>query len=243
MAAVLAGGDTALASHRAAAQLWELEGINDGIIEISAKAGRRIRGAVTHRRGSRDDPHAVLVSAVPTTGVERTLIDLAAVVGPHRTGIALDDALRRGRTSLRDLHTEIAKYRNRAGLRTLRRLLTERDPSFERAESALESAFLRLIGRHDLPNPIAQFTVRGPDDRKARLDFAYPSVLLGVELDGYRWHSGMERWKNDLRRENHLKLMGWTVLRFTWEDVHDRPESVSAQLREALDLSGFKLSR
>jgi very-short-patch-repair endonuclease len=68
----------------------------------------------------------------------------------------------------------------------------------------------------------------------ARLDFAYPSHRVAVETDGYRWHGSVERWRRDLRRENRLKLLGWTVLRFSWEDVQDRAELVSSQIRAAL---------
>ncbi|MGH2684207.1 MAG: endonuclease domain-containing protein [Actinomycetota bacterium] len=67
-----------------------------------------------------------------------------------------------------------------------------------------------------------------------RLDFAYPPSRIGIEADGYRWHGGRERWVRDVRRENRLKLLGWTLLRFTWEDVRDRPELLASQVRAAL---------
>jgi len=67
----------------------------------------------------------------------------------------------------------------------------------------------------------------------ARLDFAYPDMRLGIEADGFKHHGGHERWAEDLRRENRLKLLGWTLLRFSWWDVHERPELVASQVRSA----------
>jgi very-short-patch-repair endonuclease len=57
-------------------------------------------------------------------------------------------------------------------------------------------------------------------------------------VDGYRWHAGREQWSRDLRRENQLKLRGWTLLRFSWEDVHGRPRTVANQVRSALGRAG-----
>jgi very-short-patch-repair endonuclease len=90
---------------------------------------------------------------------------------------------------------------------------------------------------------VAQFPVL--DDRVfvARLDFAYPAIRVGIEADGYRWHGNPEDWRRDLRRENRLKLLGWTLLRFSWEDVHDRPELVASQVRAALGRGPLRVSQ
>jgi very-short-patch-repair endonuclease len=38
----------------------------------------------------------------------------------------------------------------------------------------------------------------------------------------------------DLARQNRLVTLGWTVLRFTWEQVVRRPGDVAATLRSVL---------
>ena len=60
----------------------------------------------------------------------------------------------------------------------------------------------------------------------ARIDLAYPDRLLAIEADGYRYHSGRHAWQRDLIRQTELTSRGWRVLRFSWEDVHRRPEWV-----------------
>jgi very-short-patch-repair endonuclease len=53
------------------------------------------------------------------------------------------------------------------------------------------------------------------------------------KLDGaiHATHDVRER---DLPRQNDLVLLGWTVLRFTWDRVTNRPEAVVAEIRAAL---------
>jgi very-short-patch-repair endonuclease len=89
-----------------------------------------------------------------------------------------------------------------------------------------------------MPLPVPQYQVVENGIPIARLDFAYPIHRLGIEADGYRWHSGVQRWQEDLRRENRLKLLGWTLLRFSWTDVKERPELVASQVRSALETLG-----
>lgn len=56
-----------------------------------------------------------------------------------------------------------------------------------------------------------------------RLDYAWPPARLAVEVDGYASHAGLEAFGYDRERQNALVLAGWTVLRFTWAHVRDRP--------------------
>jgi very-short-patch-repair endonuclease len=237
MAAVLRGGPTALASHLSGAGLWQLDGTHEGPIHVSLKSDRAIDRVVVHRRGRTDDPEVVTIDGIPVTAIDRTLLDLAAVASSQRVGLALDDALRRRLTGLERLQTFLAGRKGRAGTRVLRKLLQVRDHKDARVESRLESSLLRLLRNQRIPIPLAQYTVLSGDEFVARLDFAYPEGRIALEADGYRWHSSPEQWRRDIRRENQLKLLGWTVLRFSWEDVHDRPQLVTNQIREALRMS------
>lgn len=53
--------------------------------------------------------------------------------------------------------------------------------------------------------------------------------LLAIEVDGWAWHSDVDRFAHDRRRRNALMLAGWTVSRFTWQDLTAR--SISTQTR------------
>ena len=43
------------------------------------------------------------------------------------------------------------------------------------------------------------------------------------EIDGRAFHSDADRFQRDRTRQNRLVGAGWTVLRFTWNDLRDRP--------------------
>jgi very-short-patch-repair endonuclease len=57
---------------------------------------------------------------------------------------------------------------------------------------------------------------------------------VAIEYDGDH-HRGRDRFRRDVARLNRLRLLGWTVLRFTADDVLRRPEHVVAQVRAILN--------
>lgn len=69
------------------------------------------------------------------------------------------------------------------------------------------------------------------------IDVAFVARRLAVEVDGWAWHSDVDRFTYDRRRQNALILAGWTVLRFTWHDLTSRPQTVIAQIKAAVQRS------
>lgn len=61
--------------------------------------------------------------------------------------------------------------------------------------------------------------------RKWRLDFAFPSLKLGVEVDGGLWTQGRHQrpdgFQKDCEKMNAAALLGWRILRFTAVTVCD----------------------
>lgn len=70
-------------------------------------------------------------------------------------------------------------------------------------------------------------------EREYRLDFAFPHIKLGIEAHSLRWHMGRERWVRDLQRDRRLKLAGWTLLYFSWDDMKLDPNGVRREIEEA----------
>jgi hypothetical protein len=106
-----------------------------------------------------------------------------------------------------------------------------------RAESALETIVRLLLVRAGLAPETLQLRLFDHDGRcYARLDLAWPSRMLAVEADGREYHDRPEALYRDRRRQNELELAGWTVLRFTWDDILYRPQWVIRQVAAALAL-------
>lgn len=229
-----------LASHRSAGALWELPGQYQSPLlldvtvtrcHLPARAGIRIHHT---DRLLASDRH--VLQAIPTTGIERTLMDLGAVSPRAKVAIALDAALARGLTTPNriDRYLAMVARRGRRGCKPLRELLRERASLTRVPQSPLETSFFDLLVAEGLPKPELQYEIRDRGRLIARVDFAWPDQKMILEMDGYRYHSGHSQWQKDRRRRNELTRLGWTMLHGTWADLEDDPQTllkhVSARL-------------
>lgn len=232
MAACLWAGDGAALSHRSAALLCGLDGIVTSLVEITTPRALSDPRVMIHRSRLLTGDHVTRVGGIPVTSPTRTLLNLSAVVPPQRLEVALDDALRRGLTSIARLELEIGvQAPGLAGARTLRKTLE----GYRHAplESPLERRFLRLLRAAGLPEPEVQHEVRAHGRLIARVDFAYPELRLGIEVDGYRWHSGRVRWAKDLVRRNELTALMWRILHITEGEMAGRQPRAVEIVRRA----------
>lgn len=235
MTACLAGRATC-ASHRSAARLWRLAGFDDAPVEVVTTVDRRGRPDVTVYR-TRDLPgcDVTRIGAIPLTTPARTIIDLAAIVDEVSLEIALDDALRRGLTSMPRLHwrlTELGR-KGRAGTAPMRRLIAQRTPG-PAVESALETKVIRALRSAGLPEPLRQYRIREEGETLARADLAWPAQRVILEVDSYRYHSGRLEWERDLVRRNRLEAAGWKVVHVTAQQLATGNEALVRQLDKLL---------
>jgi hypothetical protein len=85
------------------------------------------------------------------------------------------------------------------------------------------------------PDWIGNYVVYGGDGRIiARCDFALPDLRLAIEVDGRTPHTGRAAFENDRRRQNALTLAGWTVVRFTWQQITSGREEVLRTVNAAI---------
>lgn len=73
-----------------------------------------------------------------------------------------------------------------------------------------------------------EFEVNDFKDGTRYLDFAYirPAIRICLEIDGYGPHlKNISRWQfsDSLERQNQLVIDGWTVIRFSYDQVKDKP--------------------
>jgi very-short-patch-repair endonuclease len=57
-----------------------------------------------------------------------------------------------------------------------------------------------------------------------RLDFAIPDKKIGIEIDGYEYHSDRRSFTLDRERQRDLELRGWRIIRFSGEEACRRPD-------------------
>lgn len=165
-------------------------------------------------------------SRIPVTTPLRTALDLARQPDLLEGVIAVDAMLVRGLVTLPQLRDFAA---GRRGLRGLARAAKAMSLAVPGAESAMETRLRLLLVFAGLPTPITQYEVGN-----ARLDLAYPELHIGIEYDGDH-HRDRRRFRHDVARDNHLRALGWTILRFTADDVLRNPARLIRQVRTATE--------
>lgn len=241
MAAVLAGGPGAVASHRTAAALWGLDDFPRGTPEVTVPRGVRLRrtGVRVHSSTDLDRCGTRLRERIPVTDPARTLLDLARRPGDGRLLDAIESARRLGLTSWAELAATLAKHARpgRPGIRRLRGVIAANIHRDEVTDSTLELLVLALLRERGLPEPVLHHRLVGPDGGfLAEIDLAYPPLRIAIELDG-SVHREREVFEHDRPRQNGIVLQGWIVLRFTWRDLVEHPDEIVAAVRAAIELA------
>jgi very-short-patch-repair endonuclease len=227
---LLACGAGSFACRTSAAELWDLDGVEAGTVEVGVPAGRHPRGAGVIRLTSISADDLTEVAGIPLTNVVRTLADLGSVTEADVVERAVESALRRSMVTVADLECAAISTRS-AGRRVLAAVLARRPAGVVPTESDAETRFEQLCRAAGLPVPQRQIRI-SIGGRFYRLDFGWRPIRLAIEIDGVSVH-GPGRLTSDLRRQNSIVLGGWLVLRFTWAMVVHEPERVVAQIRSA----------
>lgn len=255
MAAVLAGGPSAVLSHTSAASLWgygpdhparstDRERTNGlhrsgehrssttlpGPIHIIVPgSGRGQRpGIIVHRIMKLASDEHTLVDGIPVTSPSRTLVDLAGLLGSREVERAVAAAEREGLITSEELAQLPERYRRHAGIGVLRSLILEQSaPEFTRSEA--ERRCLDLLRTAELPVPHTNVPV-GPYE----LDLFWPDAGVAVEVDGRAYHSSRRRFEGDRRKDAWLRARGITVVRLTWRQITRRPIATAVEVGQIL---------
>lgn len=235
MAGVLAGGGGAVLSHRSAAALWGLRATVPSRAEITSVCSTRSSQSLLRHCAKLPQDEITMRHGIPVTTVSRTLLDLAAVVSAAEFERMVREAefLRLpDRPPLSDL---LARYPRRRGARVVRitlERLSRLAPGASR--SRLEDRFLRFAVRAKLPVPETNVVIR-IRGRTYEADCLWREQRLIVELDSHEAHGTRSAFESDRKRDRHLQVAGWAVIRVTNHHL-DESEALAADIRTLLQL-------
>jgi hypothetical protein len=231
MAAVLACGDDAMLSHRSAAALWRIGTEARGRIDLTIRRSTELRrpGLRVHRRQALAGEDVVRRDGIPVTVPVRTLIDIAAELGPIAVERAVNEADKHDLIDPETLRLRVEDYTGEPGVRLLRRILDKR--TFRLSDSDLEIYFRPIAARAGLPPPLTKQIVNGWE-----VDFYWPDLGLVVETDGLRYHRTPSSQSRDTKRDRTHVIAGMTPLRFTHYEVRYEPAQVRTALTRAARL-------
>ena len=221
---------TALAgtvSHLSAAQYWgwELKS-TPAVPHVTVPRNRRVEPARRRRVAVHwADLHADDRIDPGVTTKVRTLTDCLATCPFDESLAVADSALRHGAVTADGLVAATSALRGpgSANARRVARLADGR--AANPFESVLRAIVIDIKGLDVVP----QWPITAPGFF-ARPDLVDESSRLVLEADSHTWHSSRQALRRDCRRYNELVLLGWTVLRFTWEDVMHHPDLVRGDL-------------
>jgi len=229
-AALLALGASAVLAGPSALRRWghELD-FQHPVLRMPASSRREPAGIhVIRASPSADDVR--LLGDVLVTGRALSVVDSVLLLPERQADELLDHALQQRWLSFEELVLRTQLMVNRRGVGRLRRLVRVAGHG---ARSEAERRVIALLRKARVPGWVTQYELAGV----GVLDIAFPTLRVAVEVDGRAWHSAADRFQHDRQRQNALVARGWVVLRFTWEDVTRRPQSVLATLRATLELA------
>lgn len=132
---------------------------------------------------------------------------------------------------LEQLSAAVSERKYRDGTEQLRRLA---DISATGSLSAAEDVCHDLLRGAGIDGWRANAEVIVDGRIVANVDLLFEVERLIVEIDGWSTHRDREVFQRDRSTQNLLVAAGYVVLRFTWEDLVERPAYVVATVRRAL---------
>lgn len=232
-AATLTTPDTVLALASAAdlhgVRAWPGDGGRHATVVRPGGGGlRRMDGLVVARSTLLGPADVCLVRGIRVTRVERTLIDLAAVLAPGEIRQPLREALRLRRTTILDLEVALERYARRAGTPEIRALVERFGRlGLDRCRSDAEALAMEQLLLAGLPLPMVNVTIAGFE-----ADLVFPDLLLIVEIDGPSFHVLKD---GDARRTAAWSDAGYTVRRLPSDDVFAADDAVPNLVRRHLN--------
>jgi very-short-patch-repair endonuclease len=174
----------------------------------------RLDGVRVHRRDI--DPRE---KSGVTTSMVRTVVDCARELALREALVICDAALRAGLDQAQ--LWDAARAARGPGAARVREVARLADP---RAESPIEPCLRLVAGR------FAEVVPQVWIDGVGRVDLLLDGWLV-LEADGFEHHSGRDSYRNDRRRHNALVAAGYTLLRFSYEDVVHHEAEVAETIR------------
>ncbi|MDQ1455164.1 MAG: hypothetical protein QOH28_784 [Actinomycetota bacterium] len=235
-AALLWAGDDVCAAARSAGEVYGLEGVLAKSPAVVVAGTNRLRddGVVVHRATDLSALMPRSYRGFRVTGVEATLVALAAQLDAEAFEIACEDARRRRLTSVPALRAYLERHgkRGRPGIAALRALLDELDPVHP-SRSTLEVKTRRLLVAHGITGFTREFALEW-NRRTYYYDFAFEHDRAILETNGRRWHDDSTDYEHDNEKWSVPGRHGYRIVFATWEKVTRAPGQLLAELTATL---------
>ena len=238
LAAVLACGDDAVLSGRAAAALHGWPNVRRVRPEVTTPHTDlpRLSGIDIHRAVRLRPFERAVVRGIPVTSRGKSALDLCWLTSTAFAGEVIAQAVIMKLLSPLDIVTTLERscgrgVRGTTKLRAIALTLEE----LEGLESVLELDGSRAIELARVPTPVRQHEMTCDDGRRVRLDLAWPEHRVGLDWDGKRWHGTPASKRRTRERHESIEASQWHHFNFGHTDVHDTPHLMRAEVESTID--------
>ncbi|MCW3159222.1 endonuclease domain-containing protein [Micropruina sonneratiae] len=168
--------------------------------------------------------HRVRVSGLRCPSAAYLAVEAAA----RDSGDLIERFLREGRVTPDELPAILSLLAGTPGQEVRRRIVrTSLDNPWSGGERLLQATLRRSRITGWVANAALDGVTLHPD-------VYVEQARLVLEFDGYGVHSKAEVFEADRRRQNALVLGGYRVLRYTWKQLTEHPETLIDQVRAML---------
>ncbi len=230
LAAVLALGDDAVASHITAAAIWDIRQTTSRLIHVTVDRDARDRPGIRVHRRPIQPVDVSIRDAIPVSSLARTLVDLGDVAPGVQVRNAFVRAEQLRLIDVRAIDDALDRARRFSGARRLREVLRVYDPRWQQTRSGLELAFLDLAQQFALPRPEVNAWIAN----EFLVDALWRDQRLIVEVDSARYHHVPSAERDDARRDHALRALGYRVIRAAENDVASERAALAATVARAL---------
>jgi hypothetical protein len=225
MAAVLAGGEGAVLSHRSAGAAWGIC-TSSGRPEVTVPRQRRSRRNLVFHHSRLPPDERTVHNGIPITTVPRTLFDMAAGHEVSQLERAINEAEIRRLWDALSLVDLLDRYPRRAGARNVRAALEKRWEGAALVKSDLEDLFLAFAERWDLPRPETNVVIEG-----CEVDCVWREQRLVIEVDGWETHKTRAAFERDREKSRILQAAGWRCVPVTYLQLRYASSEVARDVR------------
>lgn len=180
--------------------------------------------------GPVDADASVTIRGVPTVGPELAALSTAARMTSGRWRTALFDAALWAGGSVEGLERLVDVWRH---LGHRGELLAALSHARVGAQTVLETFSRLALVNEGLPEPILQQEFRDANGLIGYVDMWWPDLGVIGEADGAVKYSTRDDLLREKVREDRLRALGWAVVRWTFENIRERPDQVAAAIRRA----------
>lgn len=176
-----------------------------------------------------NDEGVVRLQGIPSIGLASAALTSAAVFRREYAVGVFDAALAQGVTP-DEITMSASRWQAGRGTTAASRLV---ELARSGAESILESVSrVRLMDR-GVPEPVLQHSFSDDRGFVGRVDMWWPAFGVVGEADGLGKYSDIRDVRAEKVREDRLRALGLSVVRWTWEDIWSTPQDVVDRIRAA----------